>query len=105
MRKVDIDKIFELLNYINILYIEPFVSHFEELNEMFTPNQAFDAVKFYIQENLHEFFPSRFRHKFESLAHKTISIRDKINELKLEFKKINVENKSRIIFIFDHILE
>jgi hypothetical protein len=68
--------------------------------------EVVDAIKYYIRKNPDAFFPKKCRERFHKLAHLTSNtpIADCL-ELKDIFKNINIENKSRILYILDHILE
>ena len=85
------------------IILDPFDVASEKF-KIFSVAEAFEAIKFYIQENRDKFFPRCFRNKFCELAKMNTSTRNEKDELKDEFKKIDIENKSRIIYIFDHIL-
>jgi hypothetical protein len=87
---------------------------FTTIDPDFTPNlsdyhgmEILDAIKYYIQISVEKFFPKRTRDKLVSYAEDT-SFRTPVqvfNTIREYFNKIEYENQSRVIFIFDHILE
>jgi hypothetical protein len=59
----------------------------------------------YIKTNRNDFFPKKIREKFFKLVDKIGSnaFEDSNNLLEL-FNEIDIENQTRIIYVFDHIL-
>ena len=98
-------KIAMFLNFFFFCFLEPNTS-FQVLSE-FSVEEAFDSIKLYIQSHRDDFFPKRFRERFHKLAnakeYRTVS--EDCSTLAYEFNKISLENQSKIVYIFDHIMK
>ena len=71
----------------------------------FSVFEAADAMKEYIKAHMNLFFTKKFRQNFTALASMTKNNAiDDLKILRLLFTEMNIENKTRVIFIFDHIL-
>ena len=66
-----------------------------------------ECIRLYIETNNNDFFPEKTRNKFiayvASQSFKT-PVQD-FNTLREYFNKMENKNQSRVIFIFNHILE
>ena len=71
----------------------------------FSVFEAADAMKQYVKAHMNLFFTKKFRENFtELVALNNSNAFEDSKKLIMLFNDIEIENQSRIIFIFDHIL-
>ncbi len=85
-------------------FLEPNVP-FQFINlEIYATHELFYAINKYIKNNIYKFFPKTFQDEFKNLSNLSTNQIDRANTLIEMFDKIDIERKSCIIYIFDHII-